>query len=423
MRTRFHQNTLKSERGQVILMTALLIIPILGMVGIATDSGYLFFTRRAMQTAADSAALAGSFDQANNSTTSTDTVTAAAKADSKTNGFEDGVDNVTVTVHTPPTSGSFQNADYVEVIIQKTVPTVFLKMLSLIGTSVGDKTVKARAVAGRASIKACFVAMNSSAAGTFNVSGGATINTPDCGIFVNSSSSTALTSGSSGQCVTNLSTDVVGNKSLGCTFSPTPVPGAGAVTDPLASLAVPTKPSGACINPANSGAITLDPTKVYCKLSFNGDATLSLAAGATSSVIYIQGQGGTAFAVKTSGTTVTSSGMMFYVESGGIGADPNTKLTLTAPASGTYQGIAFFQARTNTSGTSFKGSGSTNCKSVSGIVYALAADINFNSNAGDSGSCTMNGIFIGDTISLSGGFQIGSPLVVPTVHGKSHLVE
>ncbi|HTM09366.1 MAG TPA: pilus assembly protein TadG-related protein, partial [Verrucomicrobiae bacterium] len=103
---------LKSECGQVILLLALMMVPILGMVGIAIDSGYFFFTRRAMQTAADSAALAGSFDQANNSSTSLSTVTAAAKADSKTNGFEDGVDDVAITVHSPPTSGSFQSADY-----------------------------------------------------------------------------------------------------------------------------------------------------------------------------------------------------------------------------------------------------------------------------------------------------------------------
>jgi len=407
----------------VILLVALMMVPILGMVGIALDSGYLFVTRRSMQTAADSAALAGSFDQANNSGTSLTTVTSVAKNDAKTNGYDDADSDVTVTVHSPPTSGSFQNADYVEVIIEKTIPSFFMSMLSQIGVSAGDSTVKARAVAGRPSILACFVALDTSASNAFSITGGATINTPNCGIFVNSSNTQALHSGSNGTCVTNLMTEVVGGSSLGCSFSPAPVPGAGAASDPLAALTVPSRPTGSCINPANSGTITLDPTKPYCKIVLTGNATLSLQAGATSNIIYIDGQGGTAFSVKQNGTTVTSSGMAFYVASGGIGADPNTKLTLSAPTTGTYAGVAFFQARTNTTSVSFKGSGTTNCKSITGIIYTAGADADLGSNAGDSGTCTTNSIFVAKTVSISGGFRIGSPTVIPRTHGKSHLVE
>jgi hypothetical protein len=413
----------------VILLVALMMVPILGMVGIALDSGYLFVTRRSMQTAADSAALAGSFDQANNSSTSLTTVTTAAKADAKTNGFDDADSDVTVTVHSPPTSGAFQDPDYVEVIVEKDVPAVFMNVLSLIGVSEpGSSTVKARAVAGRASIKACFVAMNASASSAFFVSGGATINTPNCGIFVNSSSSTALRSGSSGLCVSNLMTAVVGGKSLACTFSPTPIPGAGASTDPLAGLAVPTRPSGACINVPPSGV--LDPTQAYCKIDISGggNTTLSLKAGATSNVIYIDGQGGgggvTGFSVSGSGTNVTGSGIMFYVASGDISADPNSKLTLSGPTTGTYAGMVFFQASGNTLKATLKGSGNSNCKAINGIFYAVSAEIDFLAGgAHESGSCSTNAIFIADTISINGGFTIGAPTVIPTTFGKSHLVE
>jgi Putative Flp pilus-assembly TadE/G-like len=417
MRAPVGRRVLKSQHGQVILFTALLIIPILGMVGIATDSGYLFFTRRAMQTAADSAALAGSFDQANNASTTEATVIAAAKADSKTNGFEDGVDNVTVTVHTPPTSGSFTDADYVEVIIQKTVPTVFLKMLSLIGTDVGDKTVKARAVAGRASVRACFVAMNSSASGAMNVSGSATINTPGCGIFVNSSSSTALTSGSTGQCVTNLSTDVVGNKSLACTFSPTPVPGTGAVTDPLATLTVPTRPSGACVSSPSSGTIS-DNSRAFCTISLSGSTTF-----ASDKVYYIDGvAGGTGFSASGGpGTTINGTNVMFYVANGSVDVSTQVAMNITAPTTGTYAGIFFFMARTNDSATTFNGSGASNCKALTGIYYALSSDISF--GGGGSGSCSTTVIFVADTISVAGSFNIGSPLIIPQVKGKPHLTE
>jgi hypothetical protein len=223
-------------------------------------------------------------------------------------------------------------------------------------------------------------------------------------------------------------TAVVGDASLGCTFSPTPIPGAGASTDPLSTLAVPTRPSGACINVPPSGV--LDPTKAYCKIDISGggSTTLTLAAGATSNVIYIDGQGGgggvKGFNVSGSSTNVTASGIMFYVASGDISADPNSKLTLSGPTTGTYAGIVFFQARSNTSNAVLKGSGNSNCKAINGIFYAVSASISFLAGGGpETGSCTMNSIFIADTVSINGGFQIGSPLVIPTTFGKSHLVE
>lgn len=420
MKPSFLRKQMRSKRGQVILMVAILIVPILGMVGIAIDSGYLFFTRRAMQTAADSAALAGSLDQANNGSTSLDTVTAAAKADAKTNGFDDAADDVTVTVHSPPSSGSFQNVDYVEVIIQKTIPPVFMNVLSLIGAGdVGSSTVKARAVAGRASISACFVALNASAASAFDIGGNSTINTPSCGIFVNSSSSTALTSGATGQgtCVTNLSTDVVGNKSLGCGFSPTPTPGAGATTDPLTGLAVPTRPSGACISSPSGGTIT-DDTHAYCTMALNSSTTF-----ASNKVYYIDGvAGGTGFsATGGPGTTITGSNVMFYVANGSISASTQVALNLSAPATGTYAGVLFFQGRSNTSAASFNGSGTSNCKALSGIFYAVKSTITF--GGGGTGTCSTTVIFIADIIHISGSFSLGSPIIIPKVHGKAHLTE
>jgi len=422
---------IRSERGQVILLVALLMVPILGMVGIAMDSGYLFYTRRAMQTAADTAAIAGSLDQVSSTSTLT-SVTVAAKADAKTNGFEDGVDDVTVTVHSPPTSGNFQNGDYVEVIIARTKPTIFMNLLSLVGAgSVASPTVRARAVAGRASILACFVALNTTAASAFFIGGNATINTPACGIFVNSTSTTALSSGSNGQCVTNLSTDVVGGESLACGFSPAPVPGAGASNDPLAGLPVPTRPSGACsATPAPvSGTITLNPNTPYCTITITGGGTttLALTPGATSRVIYIDGVGGTGFSLSGGpGTSVTSTNIMFYVASGSVNVSTQVAMNFSAPTtaqSTTYGGILFFMGRSNNSATTFTGAGTTNCKALNGIFYAVQSDIDFGGAGGSTGSCTTNVIFIADTIQVAGNFSIGSPLVVPRVHGKSHLVE
>jgi hypothetical protein len=119
--------------------------------------------------------------------------------------------------------------------------------------------------------------------------------------------------------------------------------------------------------------------------------------------------------------------MMFYVASGDISADPGPKLTLTAPTKAqdaTYGGILFFQARDNTLKATFKGSGTSNCKALNGIFYAVSAEIDLLAGGGgDTGSCSTNAVFIADTISIGGGFVIGSPLFIPSVLGKSHLVE
>lgn len=52
-------NRLKEESGQVLVMTALSITVLLGFMAFATDVGLLLRERRMLQTAADSAAIAG----------------------------------------------------------------------------------------------------------------------------------------------------------------------------------------------------------------------------------------------------------------------------------------------------------------------------------------------------------------------------
>ncbi|KUO48769.1 MAG: hypothetical protein APF76_17950 [Desulfitibacter sp. BRH_c19] len=51
---------LKSERGAVILLTALAMVVLCGLVGLAVDGGSLYITKAKLQNAVDAAALAGS---------------------------------------------------------------------------------------------------------------------------------------------------------------------------------------------------------------------------------------------------------------------------------------------------------------------------------------------------------------------------
>ena len=48
-----------AQRGQIIVMFAIFLIAMLGILGLATDVGYMLAAKRATQGAADSGAMAG----------------------------------------------------------------------------------------------------------------------------------------------------------------------------------------------------------------------------------------------------------------------------------------------------------------------------------------------------------------------------
>src|SRR5215467_6836853 len=48
----------KNHKGQALLLVTVAMIPLMGVVGLAIDMGYMEYTQRAAQTAADAAVLA-----------------------------------------------------------------------------------------------------------------------------------------------------------------------------------------------------------------------------------------------------------------------------------------------------------------------------------------------------------------------------
>ena len=127
------------EAGQTLVFVALGMVLLGAALGLALDLGYMRLSKRRIQTAVDSAAIAGAAE------INYADVTAAAKADAASNGFTDGVNGVTVTVNSPPASGPNQGKQgYVEVLISRTEPTFFIRIVPSGATT---STVQARAVA------------------------------------------------------------------------------------------------------------------------------------------------------------------------------------------------------------------------------------------------------------------------------------
>jgi hypothetical protein len=83
-----------SEKGYILALSALLLIPMLAFTGFATDVGAWYARASRMQRAADAASLAGVVWQPNFST-----ATNVARETATRNGFTNGVDGVTVNVY------------------------------------------------------------------------------------------------------------------------------------------------------------------------------------------------------------------------------------------------------------------------------------------------------------------------------------
>src|SRR5580704_12784256 len=128
---------LHDESGQVVIISALCLTCLLGFLAFSVDVGLLLRAKRVMQTAADSAAIAGAAEIISG------TVTTAARADAAQNGVTNGVNGATVAVHNGPSTGPHAgNLAYVEVIVSQSQPTFFMRLISR-----NAMTVTARAVA------------------------------------------------------------------------------------------------------------------------------------------------------------------------------------------------------------------------------------------------------------------------------------
>ena len=380
----------RSETGQALLLMALSMIVLCGFAGLGIDMGYLRYMKRQMQAAADSAALAGAAEVGYGD------VTSAAEADASTNGFTNGVNGTSITVHNPPTSGPNQgNAVYVEVLIAQSQPTFFMKLLGVRTEMVSTRSVAYSGVSG-----GCIYALNPSASSAFVVNGNSNL-TAQCGILDNSNDSSAALVTNGGGCLSAQYIGVVGDfkSNSSCPPTPTPVSGIAAFTDPLAYLAPPTV--GSCDHTGTSitgGTTTLYPG-VYCSgLSISGGSTDVTFSPGT----YIINGGGMSV---SGGANVHGNGVTFYLTAPSVSSFKGVSITggsnsqLTAPTSGQYASILFFQDRSIPVGSSGAdsniagGSGTA----IEGTLYFPTTNLTYAGNSVDS----LYTILIADTVKIT----------------------
>jgi hypothetical protein len=395
----------RKEAGQALVLTAFALTLLTSAAGLGIDMGYLRYQKRLQQSAADSAAIAGASDISYNN------VTTAAKTDSASNGYTDGSNNVTVTVYNPPNDGPHAGvADYVEVLVRKVQPTFFMRILGVYSTP-----VIARAVAYLSgSAKSCMYSIGTGGGNGILNNGSGSLSAPNCGIIDDES----LLNNGSGT-ITASTIGVVGsvtNNGSG-SITPTPVTGIVPASDPLAYLQPPTP--GTCLPNGTgtvngSGPATLSPGNYCSGITINGSSTVTLNSG-----IYTITGGGMTF---NGSGTITGTGVTLYIGSSGGSVTLNGSETfnLTAPTTGAYAGILFYQDRSNASGATVNGSQTSKFQ---GAIYFPSAQLTLNGSGSTAAyfisvakSYLLNGSgtlhFPSDYSSLPGGSPIKDAILV-----------
>ena len=327
------------RHGAMLVFAAVSMVVLMGFLAMTLDIGAANRERRIAQTAADAAALAGAAE-INRKITDPTVIKPAAQAEALRNGFDDADANTTVQVFYEPgpsTGPHAGNSAYVEVQIDKTIPTIFGNIFNF-----ASLTVHTRAVAGVGSYSLnCIYSLDPSGPKAIEVQNGGELTT-NCGVAINSTNPNALDVNSSGELDTqgggiSVSGGWTGNK------TPTPAPSTGAplIENPLKDIAMPAV--GACDynNKVVTGTETLLPG-VYCGgiTVATGSNTANLQAG-----VYI---------IVGGGVNVGNSGQMFGTSITLINTfdvshpyapfnfGTGCKAKLSAPASGTWKGILMF---------------------------------------------------------------------------------
>jgi hypothetical protein len=387
----------KKEAGQTLALVSFCLVTFLAAAGLAVDMGYMRYEKRLMQAAADSAAIAAATDLnlGEGGSAQTD-----AQAVAKANGFQNGVNNVTVTF---PNPGLTLGNAY-EVTIQQVLPTFFMKIVGI-----GTSTVFASGVATIGTSPGCIFALQPGGAGLTLTAG---INAPNCGIVDNGSLNGVgdLSAASIGLFGPN----AYGGVATGAPVEATAQPAA----DPLAYLTPP--PPGTCAppntptvitsmsGPLMNGVVELGPG-FYCGITIMSGANVTFDPG-----LYFLDNGA---GLQIQGTAIaTGTGVTFYIDpSGGAVAFSGIgAVTLSAPTSATIPNlpanILFYQDPGNASAADVSEAGSGNV-TLSGALYFPNAPLTIAGSLNPN----QNSLVVAQSVTVNGTLQLNADSTSPAL--------
>jgi hypothetical protein len=366
--------------------------------------------RRIAQSAADAGALGGAIEIYR---LTFDSVVASARNEAIRNGFASGE----ITVNYPPATGPHAGDNkYVEVLINKNIPTIFGSIFN-----VGSFDVAARAVAGVGSFNTmCLYSLDPSAPRALEVDNGGELTT-NCGVAVNSTNPNGLDVNSSGQLnALGGSIAIAGGWTGNKTPSPAPSTGTAAAINPMAYLSMPTV--GAC---TSTGLLTIakDTTinpGVYCGGLYIDNKTTNLNPG----TYIIRGGGLTVRGGKFYGTGVT---IINSVDTTGVYAfapiyfGNGCQTKISAPTTGAFSGVLMYGDPAGPSGAlNTFACASDVPPELTGVVYFPNQQFLFN---GSNSGTLLQGTIIAQRVEISGKVTINLDTSGSTANKRFTLVE
>ncbi|MGD0721501.1 MAG: TadE/TadG family type IV pilus assembly protein [Roseiarcus sp.] len=344
----------RDRRGNIGLMFALMAIPLTLSIGVGIDYGLAASIRTKMQAALDAAVLAGA--RAASTSTQSAAITLAQNI---------------FTANTPyyasaTTSFTFNGAGALTGTAKYNVAKFF-------GAFSGGSTVNVGVVseASGAGSPVCILLLSTTVSPTLLVNNGANVNGANCELDSASTGNPADTfNNTSNVTMTKLclaGTTVLNNGgthpnlTTGCTTASNPYVGN-----------MPSPGSLTCTGSGGNytgGTVNLTPG-VYCGgYNFNSAPTVNLAAG-----LYVI-KGGS---WNVNGGVWTGTGVTFYfADSSEIQFNGGMNMTLTAPTSGTYAGILFYEVDGLTPSPFIMNN--SVAETLSGFFYLPSRNITWNS--------------------------------------------
>jgi hypothetical protein len=415
------------QRGGVSVMLVLMTIPMVGVMGMAVEGASFYFTGRAMQNAADSAAIAAAMNTCDvNDTCHTAGVTKPtfvqeAAAVATNYGFTNGGDTTVSTKRKDCPDAPGQPCYWVK--ITRVVP---VNMLRIIGFR-GDAALSSGAGRGQmiaalsvASPKAnpssfCLLSLSWGGAGVtaVNTHGSPKADMSGCSVGTNGSASCTGSNGLNAD-----ATFAVGSSS-GCSASKSgDKAGQPLIADPYAALAS-SIPTSNCISAQGgpvtswSGTVALGPVQQYCNgINLTGSTTLTPAVGGSIIVIRdgpLNIPGGMMLTGGSEGVTIIFAG------AAGLGYKPTYTLTgggtinVSSPRSGVWSGVAIYTdpSLTDASGTvDYAAAGNSPTWDISGLIYVPHADIDFKGIVNKASNGLDCFALVDDTFASSGTTKI-----------------
>jgi Flp pilus assembly protein TadG len=433
--TRLFAGVLRDRNGAVAVLLAIALSAIVGFAGLGSEVASWYYTKRAMQGAADSAATTAAAELASatvsGSSVSGTQLTNAGRSVASMFNFRDGTASTTVTVNNPPATTTNLAACgtpftafncYVEVVINQ--PQTAL--LSALFLSTGP-TISSRAVAfanTTAADQGCVLALDRNSDVGLTTSGSPSLTFNSCALYVNSPLSPGAVSMNGNPSISAAAAYIAGSVSgSGLTTTDGTFTGVNPIGDPYAGVSVPwpsPKPNASTgqycdqNNFSGGGTISASSTKpyVFCNgIKITGNKTLNLCPG-----VYIIDQGllslqsGSINAPPSSGCNTTGGVTIILAnDTGGAPADVkingNFTLNLTAPTTGPTAGIALFQDRVSCPGCGNKINGGSS-SNITGAIYFPTNAVEYAGGASTGGAvCTQ---LIAYTITFKGNSTFNS---------------